>query len=151
MQKKDLIELGITSILLVAMVSFIGSAIKKSRQRKEAANKASVLLSAVTPTVQKEADKVDDANLYNFLEQKAKAMELKRDPFTAVPIAIEKNVQSGIVLTGILWDKIKPLAVINGEILKKGSRVGNKTLIEIRRDRVILTDGEALSEVLLEH
>jgi hypothetical protein len=88
-------------------------------------------------------------NLYNLLEQQSKSIELKRDPFISVPIVSEKSLHPEISLTGILWDKAKPLAIIDGNVVKKGQRVGNKTIVEIKQDRVILSDGQIISEIRL--
>jgi len=103
----------------------------------------------LTLVLPKETKKTDSGNLYNMLEQEAKSIELKRDPFTAVPIVSEKALQSGVDLTGILWDEAKPLAIIDGHIVKKGSRVGGKTIVDIKKDQVIFSDGEVLSELKL--
>lgn len=87
--------------------------------------------------------------LYDLLELQADSLELKRDPFTAAPITSEKVLSGELDLTGILWDKDKPLAIINGNIIKKGEHLGSKTIVEIKRDRVILSDGAALYEIKL--
>ena len=49
---------------------------------------------------------------------------------------------SDLVLKGIAWDEENPKCVINGVIVEVGDEVAGKTVREIRRDRVILTDGE---------
>lgn len=147
MQKKEIIELSITGILVVVMLFAVGNAAKKSRSRNIKDTLPKVLTSAPLP--QEKDKKIDSQNLYNSLEKQAELIQLKRDPFTAAPIKVEKNIQSGIALTGIIWDKDNPLAVIDGNIVKEGARVGDKTLIEIKQDRVILSDGEAFSEVRL--
>ena len=148
MRQKELIELSITGVLVVVMILAFGNAAKKSRFRAMKNAKLKVVDLAVLPAPR--GNITESKNLYNILEQQAKTMELKRDPFTAAPIIIEKNMQDGVALTGILWDKDKPMAIIDGEVVKRGGRIGNKTLVEIKRDRVILSDGEVLSEVRLE-
>lgn len=45
------------------------------------------------------------------------------------------------VLTGILWDPNRPSAVVNNRVVGVGDSVGPWTVAEIRRDRVILSDG----------
>jgi len=59
-------------------------------------------------------------------------------------------MQSGFALTGILWDEVKPLAIIDGEVVKKGDKVGSKVIVDIKEDRVILSDGQEFFEVKLE-
>ena len=146
MRQKDLIEIGVIGILVVVLIFVFGNAAKKLRGRNTARQKI-VDLAGQSPEA---VDKIDSRSLYNVLEQDAKSIELKRDPFTAAPIISEKNMQSGFALTGILWDKIKPLAIIDGDVVKKGGRVGNKVVVEIKRDRVILSEGQELFEIKLE-
>jgi len=149
MRKKDLIQLGITGVLVIVLFITLGNASKKARLRN---SKSVAFKMVVVPEVLvSQAKKTENSRgLYDMLEQQAKLIELKRDPFTVAPIVSEKTLQSGVDLTGILWDKDKPLAVIDGEIVKKGARVGNKTIVDIKRDRVILSDGAVLSELKLE-
>lgn len=149
MSKKDLIQLGVTGVLVVVLIFAVSDASKKARLRKSGnalskpINLAGALVNQVKPQLESE-------NLYNALEEQAKTIELKRDPFTAAPIVSEKTLLAGVDLTGILWDSDKPLAIIDGDVVKKGARVGNKTVVEIKKDRVILSDGMVLSELKLE-
>lgn len=88
MRQKELIELGITGVLVIVMIFAFGSAAKKSRLRAmKNAQLKSVGLAAL-PVVR--GGITDSNNLYNLLEQQAKSIELKRDSFTAAPIIIEK-------------------------------------------------------------
>ena len=148
MRKKDLIQLGIIGILVIVLILALGNLSKTTRKR----NLKNVLPKAVNlaGVSSSQIDKTDSRSLYAVLEQQSKSIELKRDPFTAAPITSEKVLQSGVDLTGILWDQDKPLAIIDGEIVKKGAHVGNKTIIDIKRDRVIFSDGVILSELKLE-
>jgi len=148
MRQKELIEISITGVLVVVMIFAFGNAAQKAhlRKMKSVLPKAADL--APAPAVQE--DKIDSENLYNSLLKQAESFDLKRDPFTAAPIISEKSIKSGVVLTGILWDKDKPMAIIDGNIVKVGQRVGNQTVMEIKRDRVILTDGEVLAEIKLQ-
>jgi len=143
MRQKDLIELGISGVLLAVLIFVFGNAVKKPYSRNIAPK--AVDLSGIDQT-----DKIDSRSLYNLLEQQAKSIVLKRDPFTAAPIVSENNTQPGFVLTGIVWDKIKPLAIIDAEVVKKGDRFGNKVVVDIKRDRVILSDGQEFFEIKLE-
>ncbi|MDD5282162.1 MAG: hypothetical protein PHC37_06210 [Candidatus Omnitrophica bacterium] len=146
MRQKDLIELGITGILVTVLIIVFVNTFRKLHRPNIAAPKVVDLVNQPSLTY----NKVDSKDLYDLLEQEAKSFDLKRDPFTAAPIIDEKNMQSGIALTGILWDKIKPLAIIDGEVVKKGDRFGNKVVVDIKRDRVILSDGQELLEIKLE-
>lgn len=141
MRKKDLIELGVTGILLAVLVFVFVNLTKKSSGRR---------LKPVDLSATEQAEESGDGGLYSLLEQESKSIQLKRDPFTAAPIVFKGNTQSGFALTGILWDKIKPLAIIDGEVVKKGDQLGGKTVEDIRQDMVILSDGQEFLEIKLE-
>lgn len=146
MRRKDLIEIGVIVILAVILVFAFVNAAKKFHGRNTTRPKTVDLANQSPGAV----DKIDSRNLYNLLERETKSVELRRDPFTGAPIMSEKNMQSGFTLTGILWDKAKPLAIIDGDVVKKGDRLGNKVVVDIKRDRVILSDGQGLFEIKLE-
>jgi len=148
MLRKELVKLSAIGVLVTALIFVLGSVFIKagSGNLKNTLPKA-VSLAADTVT---QAKSVGSGNLYNALEEQAKPLELKRDPFMAVPIVSEKTLQSGVDLTGIIWDENKPLAIIDGEIVKKGSNVNGKTIVEIKKDRVILSDGKIFTELRLD-
>lgn len=143
MRRKELIELGVTGILLAVLVLVFAGAAKKAAGRRAGPK-------AVESTGGAAVDISGSGSLYNLLEKESESLELKRDPFTSAPIINEKNMQSGFCLTGILWDKLKPLAIIDGQVAEKGDRIGNKEVVDIKRDRVILSDGQEFFEIKLE-
>ena len=149
MPKKSLIQLSITAILLIVLIFLLASSSKKSQH--SLSTKESAIFESGTPLTVSliPGSSGKGGNLYNLLEQQSKSIELKRDPFISVPIVSEKSLHPEISLTGILWDKAKPLAIIDGNVVKKGQRVGNKTIVEIKQDRVILSDGQVISEIRL--
>lgn len=149
MRKKELIELGITAGLVVILIIAFTNAFKKVRSRnlRNQAKPRAVELATLSVNP---VNMAENKNLYNTLEQQVNSIELKRDPFTAAPIVSEKDLHSEVVLTGILWDKVKPLAIIDGEVVKKGESIGNRVIVDIKKDRVILSDGAVLSELKLE-
>lgn len=149
MRKKELIELSIIGVLVVVMIFAFANLAKKSRLRNMKDIKPKVAdLSFSQPAMFE--NKTESKNLYNLLEEEAKSFELKRDPFTAAPLVSEQSIGGVAVLSGILWDKDKPMAIIDGNIVKIGQRVGNQTVMEIKRDRVILANGENLVEIKLQ-
>lgn len=66
-----------------------------------------------------------------------------RNPFS-------ESVSKPITLTGIIWDNIVPQAVINSEIVKTGDKISGNTVVEIKRNSVILSDGTKNFELELE-
>jgi hypothetical protein len=63
--------------------------------------------------------------------------EWGRNPF--IPKGMGRPL--GLALGGIMWEREKPRAMINKNIVGIGDMVGINRVIDIKRDRVILTDG----------
>lgn len=148
MRKKEIIELSVTVTCGVVLIFVLANAAKKPRLRSNL--KANPAALVVMPQAQTD-QKISSKDLYSFLEKQAQSIELKRDPFSTAPLVIEKDTQSGVSLTGILWDKDKPMAIINGNVVEVGQSVGNQTVTQIRQDKVILSDGAVFSEVELQN
>lgn len=75
----------------------------------------------------------------------------ERDPFSKVtgPVAQAPQAISGLELTGITTNaKGKPMALISGEIVSVGSRVGGCEVISISNDKVELCDQSGETRVL---
>ena len=70
--------------------------------------------------------------------------EWGRNPFD---VYVERSQKS--ILSGILWDRGNPQAMINGEIVGIGAKAGLYTVVDIQQDRVILNDGAKDFEILL--
>lgn len=51
--------------------------------------------------------------------------------------------ETGFTLSGILWDAESPSAVINNQVVGVGERLDRWQVTEIRKDRVVLSDGSA--------
>lgn len=69
-----------------------------------------------------------------------------RDPFLR---GGPTGAAGGFVLSGILWDATAPIAIINGEPLRAGDRIGGYQILSIEQDRVSLTDGEETLQLLI--
>ncbi len=73
----------------------------------------------------------------------------KRDPFVPLvdskgrPVSVvEGGLQfkvSDMYLEGIIWDAVKPMAIINDEVVSPGDKIRGVTIIEIKKDKVILS------------
>jgi hypothetical protein len=59
----------------------------------------------------------------------------------------EESPQRELVLNGILWDARTPTAVINDRVVSRGDRIGPWEVVEIQKERVLLSDG-ATTQVL---
>ena len=71
-----------------------------------------------------------------------------RNPFSQQKITA-KTVR-GLLLNGIMWDKEKPMAIINDDVAEIGSKINGNTVVAIKQDRVILYDGASNFELKLE-
>jgi len=57
---------------------------------------------------------------------------------------------SELELMGILWDEVDPQAIINKEIFRCEDTIGKYRIVDIRKNKVILNDGEKNLELKLE-
>lgn len=66
----------------------------------------------------------------------------REDPFLPasekyIPVA---PAHTGQNLTGIIWDAKKPLAIINNMIVGEGEIIGNKKIIKIEKESVLISE-----------
>ncbi len=75
-------------------------------------------------------------------ERRAKKTEFTswgRNPF--LPKGAPGAAGSAFVLEGIMWSEKNPKAMINSTIVEIGDEIGGNKIIDIKKDRVILSDG----------
>lgn len=60
------------------------------------------------------------------------------------------STSTNLVLSGIIWNKDKPKAMIGDMIVAKGDSINNNKVVDIRPDKVILNDGVKDFELKLE-
>ncbi|MEA3560717.1 MAG: hypothetical protein U9R31_02995 [Candidatus Omnitrophota bacterium] len=70
-----------------------------------------------------------------------------RDPFILPKTPVDISVE--LKLNGIMWGRDNPLAIINGKVLKTMDKIGTNTVIDIKQDRVILSDDNREFELKL--
>lgn len=51
------------------------------------------------------------------------------------------------VLKGILWDARSPSAIVNDRVVSAGEQIGRWRVVEIQKNRVILSDGSSTREI----
>ena len=71
-----------------------------------------------------------------------------RNPFTLQETS--SKAFKGLILDGIMWDKEKPIAIINNNIVQIGNNVSGNIVVDIKQDKVILNDGAKDFELKLE-
>jgi len=92
------------------------------------------------------ADMQNNSGLYAKQDAEAKKMTIKRDPLSK----ITTESSSALFLNGVAWDDANPQAIINNEILEVGGSVNGNTVVEIKEDRVILSNGKNTFELKIE-
>jgi len=102
------------------------------------------------PEIKKEMPEgtVDMADLR--LKQRQKEFSLlleelkKKNPFDKSHLNVDKYrfTTGDLSLSGILYDEKRPLAIINEQVVAEGDMLGNKQVIKISQDEVILRDEE---------
>lgn len=73
-----------------------------------------------------------------------------RNPFVFGSVSAQSF--AGLTLNGILWDRVKPQAIIGGQIVGVGDAVapGGAKVEDIRPNQVVLDDGRDKIELMLE-
>lgn len=66
------------------------------------------------------------------------------------PALISNRGETGYALSGILWDAESPSAVINNQVVGLGDRLDQWQVMEIRKDRVVLSDGSSTQTLRVE-
>lgn len=84
-------------------------------------------------------------------EQPGKRTDFKtwgRDPFTFSQEKKKSSDGNDLRLDAIMWKDQKPSAYIDDSIVGVGNKISDKTVKQIEKDRVILTDG--INDYILE-
>ncbi|NQT22894.1 MAG: hypothetical protein HQ579_05575 [Candidatus Omnitrophica bacterium] len=79
------------------------------------------------------------------LSQRTRFKSWGRNPF-----APGSAGRGGLSLSGIIWSKRSPKAVINSEVVSVGDNIGVYSVKEIKKDCVILSDGTEDCELKME-
>lgn len=141
MQKKEIIKISVSGVLILVLFLTIAGGLSCRRQPKKPSLGQGA---AVKP------EKAREKGLFSRLEEEAGKVELSRDPFSAEIIKSPKVSQPGPYLSGIVWDQKLPKAIIDDVIVGIGEKVGDNTIIDIQKDKVILNDGSRNFELRLE-
>jgi len=152
MEKKKLIQIGITAILMGILLFAVSNCARKLKAPKSGVkHPAAMPAQNIPPPDTAKADAAGAKPLYQIQEEESRNLQFKRNPFEA-PVAQSPKPLSpaaSISLTGIVWDKDRPMAIINGKIVKAGDRVAGCNVVEIKETSVLLTDGLKDIEVKL--
>jgi hypothetical protein len=156
--KKDRywIDILIVTIAAIIIGSIIGTIfikissrektkpIQTSKEKKVAQKVKTVFPKTKEPTLM---DKIKKSfnDLISIIKSKKskkeeKAMEQKpvKEKKGISQKKIFKPAPQEFKLTGIMWDKQRPMAIINDKLIKKGDKVKDLTVVEIKESEVIL-------------
>lgn len=137
----DKIKIGVVILLVIILIFAVANAIKGGKKQKKTPQQPSSAV-VIPLTSTKSSGTSGGKSLYRRLEDESDKLNLERDPFTRIQtISVEKEI-SGINLSGIIWDTKNPKAIINGKIVGIGTKINENTVVDIKSDRVILSDGE---------
>lgn len=127
MRDKKIIILILLSIFAVVSLIYGIRTLPKSGAKKAytATGENSQVLPQTVVTTQRRA-------------KRSKFTSWKRNPF--VPKEVP-GASSNLVLSGILGSGNNLKAMIGDTMVGKGDKVGNNTVVDIQRDKVILNDG----------
>jgi len=106
----------------------------------------SLLYGIITPSkVKREFTSISNAVRQdikgNGIEVVSTGRRAKRTSFTSWgrnPFSIHGGALEGLRLTGIMWDEVIPMAMINDNIFKIGDKLGGYTIVDITPHSVIL-------------
>ncbi len=139
MQNKKIIILIILGI--VAIISLFYGIFTPSKARRNI-----ILKQTSTPQELTVTNKKGTEHLTRNAKRTAYS-SWSRAPFSASSAPIKGY--GGHTLSGIIWDKENPMAVINDNIVKIGDKIDGNTVVSIEQDRVVLNDGSKNIELLL--
>ncbi|MGA2775024.1 MAG: hypothetical protein ABSE81_03050 [Candidatus Omnitrophota bacterium] len=133
-QNTKLIILIILSIL--GIFSLIRGAVTPTKSRRL----ASLESKPVTAGQEKPVSLTEEGLSVKRYAKRSNYSSWSRDPFIK-GVPIKPAGEGNLDLKGIIWDEKLPLALINGKTVKIGDKVGPNTVVDIRKDRVVLNDG----------
>lgn len=148
LDKKSKIEIAVTFSMVVALIIILTNSMNTVLQTKKGFEPSSI-----TPVALREIAKRDISISTRSAEiekayKEAEAQRAERDvpwgrdPFAArVSLKESSETIPGLRLEGIMWDKDEPCAIINGEVVRKGDKIGPNTIVGIEKSAVIVSDG----------
>ncbi len=145
LDNKSKTEIIITSVLIAVFLVIVINTVNTLRSKRGARPPV-----PISPNLLEEVRKHGLENAAEAVTQKKKDFikdefpAWGRDPFREADISLSR-----LGLQGIMWDPENPKAIISNRIVQVGDSVGENTIIEIKRDKVVLTDGTNTFELRL--
>ena len=148
LDNKSKIELAVTSLMILVFIIILLNSIKsiwiKIHPQRPAAVAENAAVQAIakldlpfTTAKQVVAEAGRGRDAYKGID----AAAWGRDPFSASSSGEAADSVAGLTLEGILWDNTSPSAIINGEFVRQGEKIGGATVVKINKDSVLVNDG----------
>jgi hypothetical protein len=135
--KKNTVELIITVILIVILLVAV-SHMLRARKQFIGQKKRATMTSA--QSIQPRVYAIVGSGIPEDIEEHAQNMTWGRDPFV-YQSSYTEGASVDLKLEGIVWDRENPKAMISGVIIGIGEHIGNYTILEIKPNSVLITDG----------
>ncbi len=157
LQKREKIMLGATGGLVVTFLLYQFVFTKVDAPPPQAATRKIAARSLPTGVEHKVSEGEMPAKTI-AAEASYSSMDLKswgRDPFhEAYRLAVFDTSQMDssrqLVLKGIIWKGSRALVLINDSILRKGEKMGDLKILDIKKERVICKQGNNLVTLFLD-
>ena len=138
--KKKLIALAVLMAVAVGSIIYGLSAPAKGKRGAAASAKAAKNYES--------AQKADVVGPVQRRAVRSKVAAWRRSPFAPKGAAIEGV--SGLAFNGVITDGKVLKAVIGDTIVKKGDKVAGCTMVDIKKDSIVVNDGTGNRELKLE-
>jgi len=149
LDKKAKTEIVVTSVMVLAFVFILVNNLKTIAKKRKSVQPARISTAALQEIARRDASvpaAVGEIELgrKDEIEKLTKDVPWGRDPFSEKEAFLGGDIAvSDLKLEGILWHHgSQPNALINGEIVSKGDKIGNVEVLVIEKDTVIVTDGK---------
>ena len=145
MKRKETIEITVIVIFVIVLLINVPNIFKKDKVVPKAKTKVSIPASGKTQETKIRS--VSPEEIFKRLGNKAKSLKWTRDPFVHSSNSV---VTRNLKLVGIVWDGEESRALIGDAIIRIGDKIGGNTVVDIKKERVILNDGAELFELKLQ-
>jgi len=149
LDNKSKVQIAVTSVLVVALIIILTNSISTILRKRYPVKPASISPGTFKEIVKRDigmASKMADIQEPYEYRDAIKSQEdgpWGRDPFSEkAALKGSELVVSDLKLEGILWHHGKsPSAIVNGEIVGEGDKIGGTTVVSIGKDSIIVSDG----------
>jgi len=149
LDNKSKVQIAVTSVLIVAFIIILTNSISTILRKRYPAKPVSISPGTFKEIVKRDIGTTSKMASIHEQYEYTDAMKSQenglwgRDPFsTQQALKGSELAVSDLKLEGILWHHGKaPSAIVNGEIVGEGDKIGVTTVVSIDKDSIIVSDG----------